>query len=309
MAKGSEFRTYGCRITEYIMNGMRCVSIENSQIRVSILADKGTDIFEFRFKPMDIDYLWRSHLGLRSPYSSIPSVNSSSGNYLDYYEGGWQELFPNIGDDCMYKNAHLGIHGEVCLLPWNYKIMEDCENEVKVKFWVRTVRTPFYIEKTMSIRQDQPILHIEESIINEGAVEMDYMWGHHPAFGYPFLDGEMFVDIPAAKGRTFHSELHPIFPVNRDFTWPLLESDDGKKYDLSTLPVVDTEWAGICHAYDLEDGWCAITNPRKGLGFGMVWDKQLFPNVWIWMVYGGLKNYPWYGRAYTVALEQCARQP
>jgi hypothetical protein len=47
----------------------------------------------------------------------------------------------------------------------------------------------------------------------------------------------------------------------------------------------------------------------KGLGFGMVWDKQIFRNVWIWMVYGGLKNYPWYGRAYAVALEPWSSVP
>ncbi len=41
-------------------------------------------------------------------------------------------------------NAELGIHGEVCIAPWEVQIEKDTEEEVTVKFSIRTVKTPFF---------------------------------------------------------------------------------------------------------------------------------------------------------------------
>jgi hypothetical protein len=40
-----------------------------------------------------------------------------------------------------------------------------------------------------------------------------------------------------------------------------------------------------------------------GVGFGMAWDNDLFKYLWMWQVYGGHDDYPWYGRTYNCALE------
>ena len=41
----------------------------------------------------------------------------------------------------------------------------------------------------------------------------------------------------------------------------------------------------------------------------MAWDSQLFPCLWMWQVYGGHHDYPWYGRTYNCALEPFAGWP
>ena len=35
----------------------------------------------------------------------------------------------------------------------------------------------------------------------------------------------------------------------------------------------------------------------------MRWEKDVFPNLWVWQMYGGGFDYPFYGKAYTLALE------
>lgn len=50
-------RNYGCRIREYLYRDLKTLTLENELLRVSILADKGTDIFEFLYKPIDLDVL------------------------------------------------------------------------------------------------------------------------------------------------------------------------------------------------------------------------------------------------------------
>ena len=44
-------RNWGARVLEYRYQGMRAVSLENELLRVGVLADKGTDVFEFNYKP------------------------------------------------------------------------------------------------------------------------------------------------------------------------------------------------------------------------------------------------------------------
>ena len=95
-------RNYGCRITEYVYHGLRTVTLENELIRVTILADKGSDIIEFLHKPTDTDFLWRSPLGVKDPSLFVPTSASPRGAFLDYYEGGLAGNFP-----CRRRAVHL----------------------------------------------------------------------------------------------------------------------------------------------------------------------------------------------------------
>lgn len=69
---------------------------------------------------------------------------------MDRYAGGWQEILPSGGSPSEYKGARFGQHGEVSNIPRKYSIMKDQSDEICVKFWVRTYRTAFYIEKTLA---------------------------------------------------------------------------------------------------------------------------------------------------------------
>ena len=56
-------RNYGCRVSDsWTYRGLKTVVLENELLRIVILADKGADIYQFVYKPLDVDFLWRSHL-------------------------------------------------------------------------------------------------------------------------------------------------------------------------------------------------------------------------------------------------------
>ena len=84
---------------------------------------------------------------------------------MDYYEGGWQELLPNCGNLSLHHGAEVGQHGEVMLLPWRYAITRDEPDEIEVRFEVRTVRTPFHLVKSVSLRRNEAVLRIRERVI------------------------------------------------------------------------------------------------------------------------------------------------
>jgi hypothetical protein len=299
----SHERNYGCRITEMIYRGLRMVTLENEILRVSFLADKGSDIFEFLHKPTDTDFMWRSPLGVRNPATFVPTIPRPEGAFLDYYEGGWQECLPTGGDPAEYAGTTFGPHGEVCLIPWEYAILEDNPECVSVRFRVRTYRTPFLIEKTVMLERHSGVLAFEEQLTNEGAVPADLMWGHHPAFGPPFLDESCVVDLPDAIVQTVRADETSRCQAGDSFTWPLVRGCDGKPIDLSRIPSPVVRSHDLAFLTNLTAGWYAITNTARKVGFGLVWPVEIFPALWYWQVFGGALRQPWYGRTYNIALE------
>jgi len=143
--------------------------------------------------------MWLSPWGINSPSKFVSTVASKDGNFMDYYEGGWQEIIPNFGKGGLYKGIEEGLHGEVCLIPWEYQIVEDSPSKVSIKFMVRTYRTPFYLEKTLTLDIGDPKLYISEKLKNEGYTDINLNWTHHPTFGGAFLDDSTVIDVPTNK--------------------------------------------------------------------------------------------------------------
>ncbi|MFB3905668.1 MAG: DUF4432 family protein [Acidobacteriota bacterium] len=283
-------RNWGARILEFQYQGYRMLSLENRFVRIVVAVDKGTDIVEFLYKPLDIDFMWRSYAGLRPFTNTILTKAFPPGPFLDYYPGSWQELFPSAGDDCVYRGAHLGIHGEVCLLPWSYRIERDDPEEVSVSFSVRTLRTPFHLWKRLTLRADSGALFIDEKVRNESGETLDFMWGHHPAFGAPFLDSSCRIFLPECTVITpadYTSESSRLEKGQR-VPWPCVQGRNGSPIDLSRIPGTEAGSHDMAYMADLAGGWYAIVNEDQKVGFAMSWDKAVFPCVWFWQVYRGV---------------------
>ena len=53
-------RNYGCRVSDsWTYRGLKTVVLENDLLRIVILADKGADIYQFVYKPLDVDFFLR----------------------------------------------------------------------------------------------------------------------------------------------------------------------------------------------------------------------------------------------------------
>jgi galactose mutarotase-like enzyme len=179
-------RYHGCRIDEFQWRGHRLIVLENELLRVSVLASKGADVLELRYKPRDLDLLWHAPQPVLPPGQEIPTRMRAQGSFLDFFPGAWVEVLPNAGPASVYKNAELGQHGEVALLPWDVRVLQDSESRVEVEFSVQTLRTPFQLVRRMSLQARSTTLVLDEKVSNLGEETMSYQWGHHPAFGEPF---------------------------------------------------------------------------------------------------------------------------
>jgi len=307
-------RNHGCRISdEWTFKGMRTLILENSLLRIVILLDKGSDIIEFRYKPRDLDFIFLAPGGIQNPSKTTPSAYSHN-PFIDYYAGGWNDILPNGGPFVNYEGAELGQHAEISLLPWEYALLEDNLQRVAVRLWVRGLRTPFFVEKTLSLEPDQARLSIEESVTNEAGVPMHMMWGQHIAFSREFLHQGAVIDAPA-KQFIVH-EAMPGFQPRRfspgeTTVWPSATNPDGILVDASIIPPVGSEEAQeMAYLSELEDGWYALTNLESELGFGVRFDHELFPYVWYWQQLNDTaRDFPWWGRYHTTALEPWTSYP
>ncbi len=311
----TSMHTHGCRVSdEWTLRGMRAAVLENELLRVLILLDKGAEIVEFRYKPLDLDPLLRMPGELRNPALGLPSITSVTGTFLDFYVGGWQEILPNGGPPAVHKGVEYGQHGEVSLVPWASEVLEDTPDRVSLRCSVRATRTPLRLERTMTLERGKAALVFDERLTNEAGEPLDVMWGHHIAFGLPFLHGGAKIDT-SARRLLVHEEMPGFTPrrleVGQQGAWPLAKGASGDLIDMSVLPpYAPPGGREMSYLVDFDGpAWYAITSPELQAGFAMRWDGNLFRYLWLWQELGSGTGFPWWGRTYTMALEPWTGYP
>jgi len=295
-------RNYNCRVRESIVNGVRQISLDNRWLHIAVLAGKGTDIVEFLYKPLDMDVMFHGWNGVKSPAVNHGTSPTPDGVFFDCYNGGWQELFPAIGASSPYMGVKLPYHGEVHSLNWDVQVEKDSEEEVVVKFSVRTPRSPYLLEKWMTIRADEPALYIREKVTNIGQVPLQFMWGHHPALGVPFLDDSCTIELEGDNIR-----LHPYpgteLDADGEYHWPNGKLADGTAIDLRRILGPEKKCNMEFGVTGLSRGHVEIQNHNYNLAFGMDWNIDQLPCLWFWEPDCGCAEYPTFGRDYCLGVE------
>ena len=299
-----------CKISlAWSYKGMRTLTMENELLRLTCLIDKGSDIMEFIYKPLNIDLMWHSPLGYRNPIGFVASCPSAGGAFIDFYGGGWQDILPSAGRPAKHKGAEWGFHGETALIPWNCRIMRADKEEVEAYLSVEGYRYPFRLEKRISMRSNEAKITINERLTNTSEQELEFSWLQHPAFGEPLLAPSSRVYIRSGEIVVRGPEEAPYGRLREGrYKWPRVIDRGGNEVDLSVIPGKKLMAEETCFITDLMEGWYALVNPKLKLGFGLTWDKELFDWLWFWQNYN-TPNYPWYGRAWNIALEPCTSYP
>jgi hypothetical protein len=156
----------------------------------------------------------------------------------------------------------------------------------------------------LSLERGKACLFIHERLENESTEEFAIMWGHHPAFGEPFLDESCRVEARADKVEVTAFHPHGLWEPGEGYTFPqVMNRRTGALQDIRQVLGRETRSVDVVIFKGLKEGWYGLTNTRLGVGFGMAWDRELFKYLWMWQVYGGHHDYPWYGRTYNCALE------
>jgi Domain of unknown function (DUF4432) len=283
-----------CRITRSEIAGWRALTLANAKIAVTVLPDKGADIFSFIDVASGTDVLMKTPWGLQPP-GSAPRPSSGADRFLHNYEGGWQELFPNTGPACTHGRHDLPLHGEVATLAWRERVEREDLQEVCVALEVRCRMLPLSLTRKMSVSEGGSALMLRETVHNLSDRLIRFTWGHHPVVGSPFLEAGCRLSV---GGWAVHTPDVPFDAANVSYAagqneiWPEIRGIDGSAIDLSVIPGPEANTHDHASITDLDLGWIAIANPRLRLVFSIEWDPHIFRWINNWRPFGGSHRAP-----------------
>ena len=290
-----------------MIHGHKVLWMENDLIKVAVLPEKGADIYEFIHKPSGVQFLMKTPEGLRPPGRQPPM------DFLENYEGAWQELFPNHNEACQVDGAPIPFHGEVATRAWNYEVLGAGEEEMAIRFNVQLRCLPFRLERVMRIWRGSTSLELEGTVTNLSDKPQPFVWGQHITLGGDFLEEGCKLELPAktictpevifeaATARLQEAQCQP---------WPLATGRKmGERIDLSYIPGPQAHSHDDAYLTGLPQGTWSVSNLRLGLKFVVNWEATVFPWVVLWQPYGGADLPPLTG-IYGVGIEPwVARYP
>jgi galactose mutarotase-like enzyme len=285
---------------DWTFKGMRVLILESDLVKISVLLDKGSDIFEVVYKPLDLDVIWHSPNGYKGPETHMERISRQEDEFPDNYGGGWNDVFPNYGFASSNRGTRFGAHGESSLLPWTCYGIETSGNQVAARLALNCLRYPLQSQKTLTLEKDK--FKISEDITNVGEQEIEFSWAQHIAYGEPFVSEALQIEIPAVRAVSHQYEMsHERIVRNKEFRWPLAPGIDGRPVDLTKIPDHGQRIQEDFPIVELRTPSYQLYNPRFDLGVDLRWNSA-FPYLWYWLNWGIL-NYPYFGRGRTLALE------
>jgi hypothetical protein len=282
---------------------LQAVRLESASLTADVLIDQGGDILNLIHKPTGIDLLWKVPYPVREPGVGPAPAGDSYQQWIHYYRGGWQTIFPNYGSAVPWRGALLDFHGEAARRPW--RLTTEADNCAEIELSVHLASLPFSLRRRIALSRERTVLHVTETVMNLSGSALDCMWAHHPVFGAPLLSSESRIYTGA---RRIHPD--PLYDapgndltLGGEFSWPLAGSKAGPNVDLSRIPAAGSGHSRVVFMSDFEEPWCALVNPSIPLGVALRWNEDLMRYLCLWQETGGERNFPHFGRSYTTALE------
>lgn len=284
-----------------IVPGVRGLVLRNDQLEVTVLVDKGADIYSLVHRATGLDVLFKTPWGLRAP-RLWPVPSTSMGRWLEAYPGGWQLLLPNGGDECTEQGATWGFHGEAALARWQVVDQSGAGATLETTLFT----APLHVQRELVL--DGAVLRLREQVTNLSGAAVEVMWSHHPAFGAPFLDDSCVVNVGCRTVVADDRAPGTVLSPGSRHDWPLVGTSSGT-LDLSRVPGPGQKREVFAYLLDFYSGYFAITNRRLGIGVGLRWPLEVFDKAWFWQEICSSQGWPWFGRAYVMAVEPASTVP
>lgn len=199
-----EYRMLGGRA-----DGMRAVDIDNGAgLCATVLADRGMDLGRVSFRGINMSFL--SPCGYVAP----TYYDEQGANWLRSFTAGMMTTcgLTNIGSPCKDAGEQLGLHGRIANTPAEqFGVTIDEEKEsVSLRGMMRhstVFQDHLLLTREITVARGENKIHIKDQIRNAGYRTSPFMMLYHCNLGYPLLDEDAVVWIPAieTKARDAHA--------------------------------------------------------------------------------------------------------
>ena len=292
------------RLTQRYL-GRRAVSIENGDLRVTVL-QHGGHIAEIFDKAAGVNPLWTP------PWPTIDPSAYGHANAALYGEGADGPLLAGImGHNlCLDifggpsdEEAHAGLtaHGEGSVASYELTAHGE-ELTAAAEFPIAGL----VFERRLRLRDR--VVEVRETLKNVTNADRAIGWTQHVTLGPPFLErGVTQFRACATRSKTFESAFGAddyLRPAT-EFEWPMAPALDGGSIDLRVFTDVKRSSAYTAHLMDRDrpTAFFAAFSPAFHLVFGYVWRPADFPWMGIWEENHSRLQSPWKGHTLTRGME------
>jgi hypothetical protein len=266
--------------------GLRCLRLENERIALDVLPDLGAKIHRFVDKARDQDVLWHSP-------RVWPHRAELHANFDDHWSGGWDEAFPSGAPSTNRYGDELPYMGELWTQQAEWRLEDESSERVELVCTIVTPITPARWERRLIMEAGSSAVRLRYRIENLDRRPFPFNWGIHPVQA---ISPAHRFDAPARRGEVDEHGGGILGNKGETYAWPLFGG-----LDVRQALGPDAGDFALHYLTELEDGWVACTDTAAKRGFGLVFDRGVFPVVWLWLVYGGWRGYyqaimePWTG--------------
>ncbi len=194
--------------------------------------------------------------------------------------GGFQGHFVCLGrwGDATEGERSNGLpkHGEACRLPWNTRIPPDGRSASMV---VSCTGEQLDLQRQLDLWAQSPVVRVDETVTNRGALGRFYQLVQHPTLAAPFLDGDVRLFSNASLG---FNQVFNAIPEAHALHWPYAHTEDGAMHRLNRF---DEPYNGVfSFVVQPEDtyGWTVVYSRKSRLLIGYVWPRAQYPWINIW---------------------------
>lgn len=251
-------------------DGMRLLEVNNGKgMEMVVLPDRCADISRLRYKGVNLSYF--------SPCGYVaPSYYESKGaDWLKSFTAGYLTTcgLQAVGSPCVDEGEAMPLHGSIGNTPaehwyWtededNYIVFADIKDE---GIFSRKLR----LQRKLRISKNKNQFDIIDTISNTGVQEEPFEILYHMNMGYPLLDEDSVVEIPASK---------------------VLPRDEHAANDIENClrmekPQVGYQERCYYHVFADEKGQASIYQPKLGMGLKITFDAKELDGFVEWKMMG-----------------------
>jgi len=285
--------------------GRRAVSIENADLRVTVL-EEGGHIAEVFDKRAQVNPLWVPHWASVEPsefsFSKNPEFGTGSDAKLLAGIMGHNLCLDLFGGPSPAETAAgITAHGEGSLN--KYQIIET-PSGLSMSLHMPLAQLKF--TRTLELHGNG--VRICETVENLTAADRPIAWTQHVTLAPPFLDPAT-TQFRASMKQSMVTEADPgeslYLTAGQTFEWPIAPRSDGGTADLRTMNPNAPASSYTAHVADAthEDVFFLAYSPVHQLAFGYVWKRADFPWMGIWEENCSRRWSPWNSRTITRGME------
>lgn len=267
------------------------LKIENDFLLVEICPTQGADIRKVaRIGKIENLLLETNWEGSEANYCDCEGMDED--HFLSHYAGGWQLMIPNAGFPSVNKYGAVGYHGEAWSNSWN--VIKHESDQLIMETTLQSA--PITIQRKVALNLQT--LQVTDNVTNNSDVEIELVWGNHPAFSNTLIDASTEVRICASEIKVEIDSYSDTVPNSRGILDQQLDF-----FVIRDLMKVPQSFLGF--ATEFQNGLASIINRNNLLHVNLSWDKTIFPHAWVWIENRNISKKPWENNIATLAIEPC----